>query len=238
MSTPVDLVRERLAPRGQWTSCTSASNGTSTFRDLVAVDVTAACYVAHRGGGDPLWMLLVSPPSSGKTEPAVARGLPRGVPVVLAHGPDVRLGLQGTLLQPPQSARRQRALVLDVEGLHHRALAPQGRTLRDPGGAPGDLRRRVHQGLRQRPVRVLVGPARVPGRSDARDRPTPPGPRRPRPAVPDAPPAPGGPRLDHQAGPGHKGPRARDARRASRGDEKLRSWRRSGLGRIVGGGDR
>jgi hypothetical protein len=36
--------------------------------DLVAVDVAAAVIVAHRSGGDPLWMFLVSPPSSGKTE--------------------------------------------------------------------------------------------------------------------------------------------------------------------------
>jgi len=36
--------------------------------DLVAVDVAAANIVAHRRGGDPLWMLYVSPPSAGKTE--------------------------------------------------------------------------------------------------------------------------------------------------------------------------
>jgi hypothetical protein len=36
--------------------------------DLIGVDVAAAALVAHRQGGDPLWMQYVSPPSSGKTE--------------------------------------------------------------------------------------------------------------------------------------------------------------------------
>ena len=36
--------------------------------DLVAIDVAAAAVVAHRAGGDPLWLQFVSPPSSGKTE--------------------------------------------------------------------------------------------------------------------------------------------------------------------------
>jgi hypothetical protein len=36
--------------------------------DLGAVDVAAATVVAHRQGGDPLWMFYVSPPSAGKTE--------------------------------------------------------------------------------------------------------------------------------------------------------------------------
>jgi hypothetical protein len=36
--------------------------------DLVAIDVAAANVIAHRAGGDPLWMFFVSPPSAGKTE--------------------------------------------------------------------------------------------------------------------------------------------------------------------------
>jgi hypothetical protein len=36
--------------------------------DLIGVDVAAASIVAHRQGGDPLWLQFVSPPSSGKTE--------------------------------------------------------------------------------------------------------------------------------------------------------------------------
>lgn len=36
--------------------------------DLIGVDVAAASLVAHRSGGDPLWLQFVSPPSSGKTE--------------------------------------------------------------------------------------------------------------------------------------------------------------------------
>jgi hypothetical protein len=36
--------------------------------DLIGVDVAVASVVAHRAGGDPLWLQFVSPPSSGKTE--------------------------------------------------------------------------------------------------------------------------------------------------------------------------
>jgi hypothetical protein len=36
--------------------------------DLTALDIAMATYIAHRGGQDPVWSLLIGAPSSGKTE--------------------------------------------------------------------------------------------------------------------------------------------------------------------------
>jgi hypothetical protein len=68
MSTPVELVRERLAPRRSLDQLHEPFQHHLYLTDLVAVDVAAACEIAHRGTGDPLWLLFISPPSSGKTE--------------------------------------------------------------------------------------------------------------------------------------------------------------------------
>lgn len=69
MNAPVDVVRERLArPRPSLAELHECFQRYLYLPDLVAVDVAAACLVAHLADGDPLWMLFVSPPSSGKTE--------------------------------------------------------------------------------------------------------------------------------------------------------------------------
>ena len=133
-------------------------------------------------------------------------GLPRGLQAVLADRSDVRVRVQGPIVQPPAPPRGPGDVVPGAEGLHHGPVAAPRRTLGDPRCAPGDLRRRVLQGLRQRAVGLLVRAARVPGRRDAGDRPAPPGPRRPRPAVPHAAAAPRGPGHDHEAGARDAGP--------------------------------
>jgi hypothetical protein len=70
--TPIGVVEQNGRPEVR--SPVSLEELHETFErhlylpDPLAVDVAAANIVAHRAGGDPLWMLFVSPPSAGKTE--------------------------------------------------------------------------------------------------------------------------------------------------------------------------
>jgi hypothetical protein len=42
--------------------------------DVALADLAIACFVAHRLGSDPVWLLVVAPPSAGKTEVLQALG--------------------------------------------------------------------------------------------------------------------------------------------------------------------
>jgi hypothetical protein len=73
--------------------------------DLVAIDVAAAAVVAHRAGGDPLWLQFVSPPSSGKTE--ILQSLtdcPEVYKLSSLTGQTFVSGFQGAVVQPAQPA--------------------------------------------------------------------------------------------------------------------------------------
>lgn len=65
------------------------------FQDTSSIEVLLGAYVANLMPGDAFWLMLVGPPSSGKTEPILAtRGLPH-VPVI----PEYSYHMRGTLVR-------------------------------------------------------------------------------------------------------------------------------------------
>ena len=90
--------------------------------EMAVVDVALATVLANRGGGDPVWVMLIAPPSSGKTEVLRALGgLPEAHGVSTLTAQTFASGMKGNArasllhrLEPgPQDAA-------DPQGLHQR----------------------------------------------------------------------------------------------------------------------
>ena len=159
--------------------------------DLIGVDVAAASLVAHRAGGDPLWLQFVSPPSSGKTE--ILQSLTDCSEVCKLSSLTGQTFVSG--FKGKNSSLLER---LDAQGLTFLLLKDFTTVLslhRDARSEILGALREIYdgeysKGLRQRAVGVLVRASGVPGRRHASDRPAPPGPGRPRAALPQAAPSP------------------------------------------------